>query len=153
MDFQSKVRQLREAILPILEEDGIELVEINFFTMGAKSILRLLLDRKEGGITLGDCARVNTKIGRMLDENNLLQERYILEVSSPGLDRPLKTPGDFSRCINRKVRFFLSESIIGKIEIQGEIKGLTENSVVVQAEEENIEIPLAKVLRAKQIIV
>ena len=152
MDFKSKVTQLREAILPILEADGTELVEINFFQTTARSILRLLVDRKEGGITLGDCASLNTKIGRMLDENNLLQERYTLEVSSPGLDRPLKTPGDYSRCINRKVRFFLSEPIKGKIEIQGEIKRLNEGSVFVQVEEENIEISLAVVLRAKQVI-
>ena len=152
MDFQSKVMQLKEVILPILEEDGVELVEMNFITARARSTLRLLVDRTEGGISLGDCSRLNTKIGEMLDETNLLEVRYILEVSSPGLDRPLKTPRDYARCINRKVRFFLSESIKGKIEIQGQIKETTEGLVVVQTEDESVEIPLAKVLRAKQII-
>jgi ribosome maturation factor RimP len=152
MDLESKKAQLKEAILPILEEEVLELVEMNFILQGRSSTLRLLVDRKEGGISLGDCARLNTKIGAALDGVNLLAERYILEVSSPGLDRPLVTPRDYARCINRKVRFFLSESIKGKIEIQGEIKESTQGSVFVQVEDETIEIPLAKVLKAKQII-
>jgi ribosome maturation factor RimP len=152
MDLQSKVMQLRQAILPILEEDGVELVEMNFITARARPTLRLLVDRKEGGISLGECARLNTKIGEKLGENYVLQDRYILEVFSPGLDRPLKTPSDYARCINRKVRFFLSEPIKGKIEIQGEIKELTEGSVFAQTEDESVEIPLTKVVRAKQVI-
>lgn len=152
MNLESLLSQLKEAITPILEEEACELVEMHFITAPARPILRLLVDRKEGGINLGDCSRLNTKIGKMLDETNLLEVHYVLEVSSPGLDRPLKTPRDFARCVNRKARFFLSESIKGKIEIQGEIKETTEGSVVVQTEDESVEIPLAKVLRAKQII-
>ena len=152
MDLQSKAMQLRQAILPILEEDGVELVEMNFITARVRPTLRLLVDRKEGGISLGECARLNSKIGEKLGENYVFQDRYILEVFSPGLDRPLKTPSDYSRCINRKVRFFLSEPIKGKIEIQGEIKELTEGSVFAQIEDESVEIPLTKVVRAKQVI-
>jgi ribosome maturation factor RimP len=152
MDLQSRLTQLRQVILPILEEGAFELVEMNFITPGKRPTLRLLVDRREGGISLGDCARLNTKIGEMLDENNLLQDRYILEVSSPGLDRPLKNPGDYARCTNRKVRFFLNETIKGKIEIEGEIEELTGNSVFVQTEDGRLEIPLAKVARAKQVI-
>jgi ribosome maturation factor RimP len=152
MDLESLVTHLRQAILPILEEDDVELVEMNLISAQARPTLRLLVDRKEGGISLGDCARLNTKIGEMLDENNLFQDRYILEVSSPGLDRPLVTLRDYARCINRKVRFFLSESIGGKIEMQGEIKELSEDSVFVQTADGRVEIPLAKVVRAKQFI-
>jgi ribosome maturation factor RimP len=152
MDLQNMRSELKQAILSILEEEACELVEMNFFTPGRRSTLRLLVDRKEGGISLGDCARLNTKIGEMLDKNNLIQDGYILEVSSPGLDRPLVTPRDYARCINKKVRFFLSEPIKGKIETQGEIKELTEDSVFVQTEEESLEIPLAKVAKAKQVI-
>ena len=152
MDLESKKAQLKEAILPILEEEALELIELNFIVHGRSSTLRLLVDRKEGGINLGDCARLNTRIGAVLDEANLLAERYILEVSSPGLDRPLVTPRDYERCINRKARFFLSEPIKGKVELQGEIKQASEESVLVEVECETIEIPLAKVGKAKQII-
>ena len=152
MDLESKKAQLKEAILPILEEEALELIELNFIVHGRSSTLRLLVDRKEGGINLGDCARLNTRIGAVLDEANLLAERYILEVSSPGLDRPLVTPRDYARCINRKARFFLSEPIKGKVELQGEIKQASEESVLVEVECETIEIPLAKVGKAKQII-
>lgn len=152
MNLESLVSQLRQAILPILEAEAFELVEINFIPQGRNPILRLLVDRKEGGISLGECSRLNTKIGEMLDEKSLIQDRYILEVSSPGLDRPLKNPGDYARCINRKVRFFLSESIKGKIEIQGEIKEVSEDSVFVHSQDGDMEIPLAKVVKAKQAI-
>jgi len=152
MSLQDMLSQLEQAILPILEAEAFELVEMNFLTSGRRPTLRLLVDRKEGGISLGDCARLNTKIGETLDKNNLIQDGYVLEVSSPGLDRPLKTPRDFARCINRKVRFFLNEPINGKVEIQGEIKELNEDSLFVQAEGENLEIPLVRVARAKQVI-
>ena len=79
MDLESKKAQLKEAILPILEEEALELIELNFIVHGRSSTLRLLVDRKEGGINLGDCARLNTRIGAILDEANLLAERYILE--------------------------------------------------------------------------
>jgi len=152
MNLESLLSRLRQAILPILEAEGFELVEINFIPQGRNPILRLLVDRKEGGISLGECSRLNTKIGEMLDEQNLIQDRYILEVSSPGLDRPLKNPGDYTRCINRKASFFLSESIKGKMELQGEIKEVTETSVFVHTQDGDIEIPLAKVVKAKQAI-
>jgi ribosome maturation factor RimP len=81
-----------------------------------------------------------------------LQQRYILEVSSPGLDRPLKSRNDFLRCINRKVRVFLNEPINGKSELEGVITEVKDDSVYIVINTESIEVPLSKVAKAKQVI-
>ncbi len=79
-------------------------------------------------------------------------DKYILEVSSPGLDRPLKTKSDFLRCINRKAKFFLLESIKGKIELDGIITKVEDDSVYIDIDGDIIEIPLVKVNKAKQLL-
>ena len=70
-----------------------------------------MADRPEGGIRLGECSQLNRGIGALLDEKDFLSGRYILEVSSPGLDRPLKTKNDLSRKINCEAHFFLNEEV------------------------------------------
>jgi len=88
----------------------------------------------------------------ILDEKDILKERYILEVYSPGLDRPLSTKNDFLRCINRKVRFWLSEPINGKIEMEGSVTKVDDDSVYVDIKDEAVKIPLLNIKKAKQII-
>ena len=115
-------------------------------------ILRILVDRPEGGITLDECARLNIQISNLLDEKDILQTRYILEVASPGLDRPLKAKNDFLRCINRKARFFFNEPINGKIELEGVISKVENESVFIESNDQVIEIPLTGINKVKQII-
>jgi len=150
MDYPAFIEELKEIILPVLTEEDIELVELHFVKARRKPILKLLVDKEQGGISLGECARLNEKIGSVLDAQNIIESGYIMEVSSPGLDRPLKTKNDYLRCIDRKVRFFLSESIKGKIELEGLIKEVKEDSVYIEIEDGTIEIPLFKVMKAKQ---
>lgn len=152
MDYRGLVENLKEIILPVLEEENIELVELNFVKARGRSILKLLVDKKGGGINLQECARLNEKIGGLLDTQDVIKERYILEVSSPGLDRPLMTKSDFLRCINKNVRFFLNESINGKIELEGVISKAGDDSVYIDIDGDIIEIPLAKINKAKQVI-
>jgi ribosome maturation factor RimP len=87
----------------------------------------------------------------MLDENEFIDNRYILEVSSPGLDRPLVTKNDFLRCLKKRVRFFLTEPINGKPEWEGAILKADDEAVYVDIGEELV-IPLSKINKAKQII-
>jgi len=146
------IEQIKNAITIELEKNGFCPVEINNFYQGNTLFLRIIVDRGDGGITLDECAHLNNDIGRILDEKNLIQGKYILEVSSPGLDRPLKTKNDFSRCINRRVKFFLSEAINGKIEIDGIIKEPRGEGVSIDTENGIILIPFSKINKAKQII-
>lgn len=152
MDRQEILAELEGIIGDYLQAQGYELVELICRYEGRDLFLRVLADRPEGGITLGDCSFLNNQIGVMLDEKNLLDARYILEVSSPGLDRPLETKEDFLRCLNRRVRLFLRQAHDGKTEIEGLIKGLAGDNVVVEAEAKTIEVPLDKISKAKQVI-
>jgi len=150
MDYPAFIEELKEIILPVLTEEGIELVELHFVKAGRKPILKLLVDKKQGGISLGECARLNEKIGSVLDARNIIESGYIMEVSSPGLDRPLETKSDFLRCINRKVKFFLSESVKGRLELDGIINKVEDDSVHIDIYGDIIEIPLVKITKAKQ---
>lgn len=152
MDYTEFTEELKKIILPFLEEEGAELVELNFIRMRGKSLLRLLVDRKCGGISLGDCSRLNQKIGQALDAADTIKESYVLEVSSPGLDRPLKTKNDFLRCLNKKVKFFLKQAMDGKIEIDARVDRAEDEAVVVDMEGKTQEIPLSNIIKAKQII-
>ena len=111
MDRQELIAKLKDIIGNYLQGQGLDLIELIYRYGGRNLILRILVDKPEGGISLDECAHLNNEISRILDEENILQERYILEVSSPGLDRPIATKKDFQRCVNRKARFFLSELI------------------------------------------
>lgn len=152
MDKQEIIVELRNIIGEYLKTQGLDLVDLIYRHEGRDLILRILVDRPEGGITLDECLRLNIQISILLDEKDILQTRYILEVSSPGLDRALKTKNDFSRCINRKARFFLNASINGKIELEGRICKTENDSVYIQSNNEIVEIPIAKINKAKQII-
>lgn len=152
MDRQELIAELKNIIGDYLKIQGLDLVDFIYRYEGRNLILRILVDRFEGGITLDECAKLNGQINNLLDEKDILQTRYILEVSSPGLDRALKTKNDFLRCINRRARFFLNESINGKIELEGLICKVENDSVYIESRNELIEIPLTKINKAKQVI-
>jgi len=152
MDRHELTEKLRSVIGGYLESQGLELVELIYRQEGRDFVLRILADRPQGGITLDECAGLNIQISGLLDEKGILQERYILEVSSPGLDRPLKSREDFLRCTGRNARFFLNEPVNGKIEMDGVINKVDNNYVYIESGGKTVEIPLARINRAKQII-
>jgi ribosome maturation factor RimP len=152
MDRQEIIAQLQNIIDDYLKIQGLHLVDLIYRHEGRDLIVRILVDRPEGGITVSECSELNNRITSLLDEKDILQTRYILEVASPGLDRPLKTKNDFLRCTNRRVRFFLNEPINGKIELEGLISKVENDSVYIESKNEIIEIPLIKINKAKQVI-
>lgn len=152
MSYQEISENLKKIILPFLEEEGMVLVELRLMRTGQGRVLRLLVDKREGGINLQDCARLNEKIGSLLDTQDIIKERYTLEVSSPGVDRDLLRKDDFSRCVNRRVRVFLNESINGKMEIEGWINRVDGELVYIEIAGEIIEIPLPKIVKARQVV-
>ena len=152
MDRQEIILELKNIIGDFLKIQGLELIGLIYRHEGRDLALRILVDRAQGGITLGECAQLNNQISEILDEKDILQEGYILEVSSPGLDRPLETRSDFLRCMNRKVKLFLNESINGKIELEGLISKVEDDSVYIDCKNATIQIPLIKINKAKEII-
>jgi ribosome maturation factor RimP len=152
MDRQAIVDELKSIIQDFLLAQGLDLVDLILRYEGRDLVLRILADKPEGGISLGECANLNIQISQILDEKDILKERYILEVSSPGLDRPLKTKSDFRRCLNRRARFFLKEAINGKVEIEGIINRVEEDLVCVDIDGGLVQMPLSKIAKAKQVL-
>lgn len=144
--------ELEKILGDFLGSQGLELVELVYRFEGRYTVLRVLVDRPEGGITIGECARLNNQIGDILDEKNIIQERFALEVCSPGLDRPLKKKSDFVRSLNRRVKFFLSVPVHGKIEIEGQVIQVNDLSVAVDVAGDTVEIDFNTINRAKQVI-
>ncbi|MGA2774534.1 MAG: ribosome maturation factor RimP [Candidatus Omnitrophota bacterium] len=152
MDRQAVIEELKLIIEGYLKENNLELVDFVYRYEGRNLILRVIADRPEGGITMDECAQLNRQIGAILDQKDIIQAKYILEVSSPGLDRPLKSKNDFARYLNRKVKFFLNDFINGKLEWDGVIIRTDDKSVYVDIEGSIVEISYAKIAKAKQVI-
>ena len=136
--------------MSVLQEEGCELVDLIYRKESGKQILRLLVDR-EGGIKLGDCVMLNEKISRILDEGNLIQESYLVEVDSPGLDRYFTGKRDYERTIGRLLRVTLNQAILKKKEYIGRLKEVLDDSIKVDVEKKGIiDIPFTKIVRARQ---
>lgn len=103
-DLEERIRSLAE---PVLARHGAELVDLQV-KQGPVSLVRIVADRQEG-IDLDTCAKVSAELSRMLDVDDPIEGRYTLEVSSPGLDRPLRTSEDFARNLGRRVKIVLAE--------------------------------------------
>lgn len=138
---------------PILESLRIELVEIEFKRGGRESVLRLFID-KEGGVTLDDCAEVSRELSAILDVEDFIPGEYNLEVSSPGLDRPLKTPADYERYAGRLVKVrtyepFPDDAGNKRKTFLGTLLGLTDGVVRMKlAEGQSAAIPLERIAKA-----
>ncbi|MFY9402312.1 MAG: ribosome maturation factor RimP [Candidatus Omnitrophota bacterium] len=152
MTRQELISRLGTYFKASLDSLGLTMVDFMLRYEGGQIILKVLVDKPSGGITLSECADLNRSFRGFLDEEGLVGEDYILEVSSPGLDRPLKVRGDFLRMLNKEVRFFLSEPLNGKIEWSGFIESAEEEKVLVRAKEGLIEIPYNKINKSKLII-
>lgn len=152
MDRLLIIEELRNDISGFLNTRSIDVVDIIYRYEGRDLVLRILVDKPEGGISLDECAYLNKELGRVLDEKDILQGRYILEVSSPGLDRPLKTRNDFLRCMNRKAKVFLKEQINGKFELDGVVGRITDEAVFIDTQDGTVEVNFSKITKAKQII-
>ncbi len=152
MDYAAFTEDLKKALQPILDEEAIELVELTAVRTRKNLLLRLLVDRMDCRISLGDCTKLNNKLREYLDTTNIAGPDYILEVSSPGVDRPLRIKKDFSRCLNKKVKFFLNEAINGKIELTGIIANVGEDNLGIDVSGRLMQVPLANISRAKQVI-
>ncbi|MBU0548036.1 MAG: hypothetical protein KJ710_05320 [Candidatus Omnitrophica bacterium] len=131
---------------------GFVLVDIIFRHDGSGLLLSLLVDKSQGGISLEECGLLNRLVRQVLDEKNIFSDQYSLEISSPGLDRPLKTREDFMRCLNKQAVFFLIGLVNGKCECKGAISRVNEAAVFIDHAGEVLEIPLIKINKAKLVI-
>ena len=145
--------RIRNLIKPFMEQSGLDLVELNCRRQGREITLKILADRPLGGITIEECSLLNRNIVKALDEEKLMGEDYSLEVSSPGLDRPLKTLNDFKRVVGAEIRFFLTTPLEGTCEHVGILKEVHEDSLVVDKPKKTaLVISSGQILKGLQVI-
>ena len=128
---------IEEIVQPIVDAKNFEIVDIEYVKEAGEYYLRVYLD-KEGGISLSDCEVVSRELSEILDKKDPIKDNYFLEVSSPGLDRPLKKDKDFERYKGRDVEIKLYKPKNGSKQFEGELVGLTEDNnikVIIDGEE------------------
>ena len=138
-EYESKVETW---LLPLLEKNQFELVDVEYVREAGIWYLRAYID-KEGGITVDDCEVVSRELGDWLDQKDFIEDSYILEVSSPGLGRPLKKEKDFARSLGKDVEVRLYRPINKQKEFTGTLKAYDADTVTLSMEVGN-DLALAK---------
>lgn len=133
VDIETKTEEL---VLPIIEANNFELVDVEYVKEGANWYLRVYAD-KEGGIAIDDCVLISRSLEEKLDAEDFIEDAYILEVSSPGLGRPLKKDKDFVRSIGEEIEIHLYRAINKQKEFVGILKEFNkeENTFTVELED------------------
>ncbi|WP_071795401.1 ribosome maturation factor RimP [Natronohydrobacter thiooxidans] len=127
-------QRLAEIVTPVIEGLGFELVRLRLMA-GKTRTLQIMADRPEGGIEVQDCADISTAVSAVLDVDDPLEDAYTLEVSSPGIDRPLTRLKDFATWEGYEARIETSELIDGRRRFKGVLAGVEENEVLIEIEE------------------
>ena len=129
-------QKTEEILLPIVEEYGFELVDVEYVKEGSNWYLRAYID-KPGGIGVNDCEAVSRRLSDILDEKDYIEDSYILEVSSPGLGRPLKKEKDFQRSLGEEVEIRTYRAIDRQKEFVGILKAYDKDSVTIAYEDDS----------------
>ena len=150
LDLTAITSQVRQLIEPLLASRGVELVEFSCHYGGGRLVLKCLVDTARG-ITLDELSSLNRSIGAHLDEHDVVPDRYLLEVSSPGLDRPLRLWTDFERVIGRRLKVVTLVDLESRQEHRGELLGANEEAIVLRLDSgDKLQIPLSQITYAVQ---
>ena len=144
--------KLRQILGAVIESMGYELVGVEFHRHRSNALLRVYIDKQsdnKSGIDLDDCQRVSHQISGVLDVEDPIPCRYTLEVSSPGLDRPLFEAKHFSNFAGHRVQINLAMSLNGKKKYIGLLKGIKDGDVIVEIEGAELSVPLERIEKAR----
>jgi ribosome maturation factor RimP len=140
--------ELTALLAPVVEALGLELLGVEFVPQRGNALVRLYIDAPARAVTLDDCEKVSREAGATLDVNDPVTGHYTLEVSSPGLDRPLFTPAHFARFIGDVARIQVNVPIAGRRRFQGPILAVEGEHIVLDQDGQTQRIDHANVLRA-----
>jgi ribosome maturation factor RimP len=146
--IETKVQNIVESII---STSDIELIDIEYVKEGPFKYLRVYIDKPDG-ITVDDCSDLSRILNKKLDEIDLIEEQYFLEVSSPGLERAFKTQLDFEKNINNTVEAKLYKPMDGKKVISGILVEKTDEYVIINSQNENITIELSDISKINRVI-
>jgi ribosome maturation factor RimP len=145
---EAVVGTIQSMLKPILDELDLELFEVQFRRESHGWVLRLTID-KEDGVTIDDCATVSREVSQLLDIEDIIEQKYSLEVSSPGLDRPLKSLADFRRFIGRKAKVTTKEPVNGAQVIVGKINKVEDELIILEIGRQELSILYSEIAKAR----
>jgi ribosome maturation factor RimP len=142
--MDATVTRVWELAAPLVNSEGMEIVDIEFRYEGSRGgkVLRLYLD-KEGGPNVDDLSRVSHQLSELLDTQDVVPGTYTLEVSSPGINRPLKRREHFARFVGKRIRVRTRDSIDGRRSFLGTLQEVLENQITLKQEGAQYQIPFA----------
>ncbi|HHB81476.1 MAG TPA: ribosome maturation factor RimP [Aliiroseovarius sp.] len=144
-------RRLAGIVHPVVEDMGFELVRLRMMG-GKKPILQIMAERPEGGIEVDDCAQISTAISAVLDVEDPIEDNYTLEVSSPGIDRPLTRLKDFERWEGYLAKLETDQLIDGRKRFKGVLEGVEGDEVLISIEEGTIGLKFDWLAEAKLVL-
>jgi ribosome maturation factor RimP len=149
MDSSAVTQRVWELAEPVVLAAGLELVDVQYRPEGGRLVLRLLLDRPEGGVTLEEITRTARELGDVLDAHDPVPGRYHLECSSPGLNRPLVREAHYARAVGKQVRVRTREPLNARRQFRGRLASVSAEGVtVVEQGDVSAFIPFAAIERA-----
>lgn len=135
---------------PVIAGLGYELVELELTSAGHHSVVRVYIDRTDGGgVGLDDCERASRAVGAVLDADDPIGHEYQLEVSSPGFDRPLRTVAHFERFAGSEARIELAAPLEGRRRFRGRLGAVTDGMVTIEVDRKEWKLPLAGISKAR----
>lgn len=127
--------KVTDFVLPIAHSENLDLVDVEFLKEGSDWVLRVFLENKEGDLTIEECETVSRALSAVLDEEDPIDSKYILEVSSPGLERPLKDEADFQRFKGELISVSTYQKINGQKEFVGKLKAYEDGKIIIELKE------------------
>lgn len=143
------IKKLQELLQPLVEDLGYEFVGLEHTGEGRHSVLRIYIDRPETGVGLEDCERVSGETSALLDVEDPIPGNYNLEISSPGLDRPLFSLAHFERFSGQEAKVVLSVPFEGRRRYRGVLAGVTGEEILIEVEGQQFALPFAHIQKAR----
>jgi len=146
---EAVLKKVEEAAAPILENLGFRLVDLEFVVEHGRLILRLYIDKENGVVTIDDCEYASHAVEDVIEAEGIVGASYTLEVSSPGLDRPLKSQNDFEKHIGEVIRLKTREPIEGRSNYKGVLETVHDGQLQMIIDGMRFQIPLDQILKAR----
>jgi ribosome maturation factor RimP len=149
----SETKKIINGVSPLVEgflhESGMEMVDLEFRFESGRWTLRIFID-KEGGVTVDDCANVNKELGYLIEAKNIIDYHYVFEVSSPGLNRPLRKEKDFIRSMGKMIKLELARPVNKRSKFTGRLTNVREGMISLLVDDGSlVELPLREIDKAR----
>ncbi len=149
MSYSKLEMSILELAGSVAAENGCYIYDLEYIKEGKSKVLRVYADKEETGITLDECEAINRRLGDLLDESALISENYVLEVSSPGIERRLRTKEHFDRYTGRQVDVGLYKALDGCKTLSGVLKGFKDETIFIETENGELSIMQGEVSNVK----